>query len=108
MKKVKKELNDLEQERMSVAKRREGASNYHYICILTIVKTRSRIIIKVMRSCLEQQEIIKKVEGSTPWVSHLIVIQKNGDVRLCVVMKMDKLFIAKNIPVQQLMIWFIH
>ena len=29
---------------MSVAKRREGVSKCHYICILTIVETRSRII----------------------------------------------------------------
>ncbi len=38
---------------------------------------------------LEQQGIIKKVEGPTPLVSPLIVIpKKNGDVWLCVDMKM--------------------
>ena len=31
------------QERMSVVKRCEGVSNCHYICILTIVETRSRL-----------------------------------------------------------------
>lgn len=34
---------------------------------------------------LEQQDIIEKVEGPTPWVSPLVVIpKKNGDVRICV------------------------
>ena len=34
---------------------------------------------------LEQQGIIEKVNGPTPWVSPLVVIpKKNGDVRLCV------------------------
>ena len=38
---------------------------------------------------LEQQNIIEKVDGSTPWVSPLVVIpKKNGDVRLCVDMRM--------------------
>ena len=38
---------------------------------------------------LEQQNIIEKVDGPTPWVSPLVVIpKKNGDVRLCVDMRM--------------------
>ena len=38
---------------------------------------------------LEQQGIIEKVEGPTPWVSPLVMIpKKNGDVRLCVDMRM--------------------
>ena len=38
---------------------------------------------------LEQQGIIEKVEGPTPWVSPLVAIpKKNGDVRLCVDMRM--------------------
>ena len=45
------------------------------------------------------------VEGSTPWVSQLNCYSKeNGAVRLSVVMRMAKLFIVKDIPVQQLMI----
>ena len=33
---------------------------------------------------LEEQGIIEKVEGPTPWVSPLVIIPKrNGDVRLC-------------------------
>ena len=42
--KVRTIIYILYQERMSVAKRFEGASNCHYICILTIVETGSRII----------------------------------------------------------------
>jgi len=38
---------------------------------------------------LEQQDIIEKVNGPTPWVSPLVVIpKKNGDVYLCVDMQM--------------------
>ena len=38
---------------------------------------------------LEQQGIIEKVDGPTPWVSPLVVIpKKNGDVRICVDMRM--------------------
>ena len=38
---------------------------------------------------LEQQGIIEKVEGATPWVSPLVIIpKKNGEVRLCVDMRM--------------------
>ena len=38
---------------------------------------------------LEQQDIIEKANGPTPWVSPLVVIpKKNGDVRLCVDMRM--------------------
>ena len=34
---------------------------------------------------LEQEGIIEKVEGPTPWISPLVAIpKKNGDVRLCV------------------------
>ena len=40
-------------------------------------------------SNLEQQNIIERVEGPTPWVSPLVVIpKKNGDVRICVDMRM--------------------
>ena len=42
-------------------------------------------------------KIIKKVEGSTPWVSHLIVIPKKIVlVDSCVVMRIAKLFIVKD------------
>ena len=38
---------------------------------------------------LERQGIIEKVKGATPWVSPLVIIpKKNGDVRLCVDMRM--------------------
>jgi len=38
---------------------------------------------------LEQQNVIEKVDGPTPWVSPLVVIpKKNGDVCLCVDMRM--------------------
>ena len=34
---------------------------------------------------LEEQGIIEKVEGPTPWVSPLVIIpKKNGEVRLCI------------------------
>ena len=40
-------------------------------------------------SNLERQGIIERVDGPTPWVSPLVVIpKKNGDVRLCVDMRM--------------------
>ena len=46
---------------------------------------------------LEQQGIIKKVEGPTPWVSPLVVIpKKNGDVRLCVGMRMPNQAIQRE------------
>ena len=32
---------------------------------------------------LEQQGIIKKGEGSTPWVSPLVIIPKKGEARMC-------------------------
>ena len=38
---------------------------------------------------LEQQGIIEEVEGPTPWISPLVVIpKKDGDIRLCVDMRM--------------------
>ena len=38
---------------------------------------------------LESQGIIEKVDGPTPWISPLVVIpQKDGDIRLCVDMRM--------------------
>ena len=38
---------------------------------------------------LENDDIIEKVEGPTPWISHLVVIPKHdGTVRLCVDMRM--------------------
>ena len=38
---------------------------------------------------LEQHGIIEKVDGPTPWVSPLVLIpKKNGDVRICVDMRM--------------------
>ncbi len=37
---------------------------------------------------LEEQGIIEKVEGPTPWVSPLVIIpKKNGEVRLCIDMR---------------------
>ena len=36
-------------------------------------------------SNLQQQNIIERVEGPTPWISLLVVIPKrNGDVRICI------------------------
>ena len=38
---------------------------------------------------LEQQGIIEKVEGPTPWVSPLVIIpKKNDEVQICVDMRM--------------------
>ena len=38
---------------------------------------------------LEKQDIIKKVDGHTPWISPLVIIpKKNGEVRLCIDMRM--------------------
>ena len=38
---------------------------------------------------LEQQGIIEKVDGPTPWVSPLVITpKKSGDVHICVVMWM--------------------
>jgi len=46
---------------------------------------------------LEQEGIIEKVEGPTPWVSPLVVIpKKNGDVRLCVDMRMPNQAIQRE------------
>ena len=46
---------------------------------------------------LEEQDIIEKVEGPTPWMSPLVVIlKKNGDVRLCVDMRMPNQAIQRE------------
>lgn len=46
---------------------------------------------------LEQEDIIEKVEGPTPWVSPLIAIpKKNGDVRLCVDMRLPNAAIQRE------------
>lgn len=46
---------------------------------------------------LEQQDIIEKVEGPTPWVSPLVVIpKKNGDVRICVDIRMANKVIERE------------
>lgn len=38
---------------------------------------------------LEQQNIIERVDGPTPWVSPLVVIpKKSGEIRLCIDMRM--------------------
>ena len=38
---------------------------------------------------LEKQDIIEKVDGPTPWISPLVIIPKrNGEVRLCIDMRM--------------------
>ena len=38
----------------------------------------------------EEQRIIEKVEGATPWVSSLVIIpKKNGEVRLCIDMRRE-------------------
>ena len=48
-------------------------------------------------SSLEQQNIIERVEGPTPWVSPLVVIpKKNGDVRICVDMRMPNKAIRRE------------
>ena len=46
---------------------------------------------------LEQQGIIEKVEGPTPWVSPLVIIpKKNGGVRVCVDMRMANAAIKRE------------
>ena len=46
---------------------------------------------------LEKQGIIEKVNGPTPWVSPLVVIpKKNGDIRLCVDMRMPNMAIRRE------------
>ena len=46
---------------------------------------------------LERDGIIEKVEGATPWVSPLVVIpKKDGDVRLCVDMRMPNQAIQRE------------
>jgi len=46
---------------------------------------------------LEQEGIIEKVDGPTPWVSPLVVIpKKNRDVRLCVDMRMPNQAIQRE------------
>ena len=46
---------------------------------------------------LEEQDVIEKVKGPTPWVSPLVVIpKKNGDVRLCVDMRMPNKAIQRE------------
>jgi len=50
---------------------------------------------------LEQEGIIEKVEGPTPWVSPLVVIpKKNRDVRLCVDMRMPNQAIQRERPLR--------
>jgi DNA-binding HxlR family transcriptional regulator len=37
---------------------------------------------------LEDSDVIEKVQGPTPWVSHLVVVPKaNSDIRICVDMR---------------------
>lgn len=46
---------------------------------------------------LEQQGIIEKVDGPTPWISPLVVIpKKNGEIRLCVDMRMPNKAIQRE------------
>ena len=46
---------------------------------------------------LEQEGIIEKVDGPTPWISPLVAIpKKNGDVRLCVDMRMPNQAIQRE------------
>ena len=46
---------------------------------------------------LEQNGIIEKVEGPTPWVSPLVIVpKKNGKVRLCVDMRMPNKAIKRE------------
>ena len=46
---------------------------------------------------LEQQGIIEKVDGPTPWISPLVVIpKKNGEIRLCVDMRMPNKAICRK------------
>lgn len=46
---------------------------------------------------LEQQNIIERVEGPTPWISLLVVIpKKNGEIRLCVDMRMPNKAIRRE------------
>ena len=46
---------------------------------------------------LEQQNIIERVEGPTPWISPLVVIpKKSGEIRLCVDMRMPNKAIRRE------------
>ena len=46
---------------------------------------------------LEQRGIIEKVEGPTPWVSLLVIIpKKNGEVRICIDMRMPNKAIKRE------------
>ena len=46
---------------------------------------------------LEQQGIIEKVDGPTPWVSPLVITpKKSGDVRICVDMRMANTAIKRE------------
>ncbi len=46
---------------------------------------------------LEQQGIIEKVDGATPWVSPIVVIpKKKGGVRLCIDMRMPNQAIRRE------------
>ena len=52
---------------------------------------------KKVSSELKKLDIIEKVEGPTPWVSPLVVIpKKNGNVRLCVDMRMPNQAIQRE------------
>ena len=46
---------------------------------------------------MEQEDIIEKVEGPTPWISSLVAIpKKNGDVHLCVDMRLPNAAIQRE------------
>ena len=46
---------------------------------------------------LEQQDIIERVDGPTPWVSPLVVIpKKSGEIRLCINMQMENKAILRE------------
>ena len=56
---------------------------------------RKKVSVKLKK--LEAQGIIEKVEGPTPWISSLVVIpKKNGEVRLCIDMRMPNQAIQRE------------
>ena len=62
--------------------------------IKPVAQTARKILFKMKKQLehklkdLEDSDVIEKVQGPTPWVSHLVVVPKaNSDIRICVDMR---------------------